>query len=178
MAQGSHLREGGMIKSWIKVLVLGLGLLWTVSVAAQVHVRGYYKKNGTYVAPHYRSSPNSSRLDNWSTKGNANPYTGKPGTRNPYPTYTAPTYRYTPPAYPQPTYPPPINSPRTYVAPRASISASSPAARSSTYLQSSAMPQGEVHWYRCDEPDGSYRYSHQPSLGCIYLGSGVVQRGR
>jgi len=48
---------------------------------AQVNVRGYTKKNGTYVAPHYRSNPNSTKLDNWSTKGNINPYTGKAGTK-------------------------------------------------------------------------------------------------
>jgi len=46
------------------------------------HVSGYVRKNGTYVAPYYRTAPNSTKLDNWSTKGNVNPYTGKPGTRN------------------------------------------------------------------------------------------------
>ncbi|MCC6932576.1 MAG: hypothetical protein IT292_04895 [Deltaproteobacteria bacterium] len=45
------------------------------------------RKNGTYVAPHYRSSPNSTKLDNWSTEGNINPYTGKTGTKDPYPEY-------------------------------------------------------------------------------------------
>lgn len=54
------------------------------SVLADVRVKGYYRKNGTYVAPHYRSSPDSSRANNWSTKGNVNPYTGKPGTKNDY----------------------------------------------------------------------------------------------
>lgn len=49
--------------------------------AAQTHVKGYYKKNGTYVAPHYRSSPNSTQRDNYSTYGNYNPYTGKKGTK-------------------------------------------------------------------------------------------------
>ena len=44
-------------------------------------VRGYVTKGGTYVAPHYRTNPNSYRLDNWSTKGNVNPYTGKLGTK-------------------------------------------------------------------------------------------------
>ena len=44
-------------------------------------VNGYYKSNGTYVQPHYRSSPNSTTSDNWSTLGNTNPRTGKSGTR-------------------------------------------------------------------------------------------------
>lgn len=64
---------------------------------SQVHVNGYYKKNGTYVEPHYRSAPNSTKSDNYSTIGNVNPYTGKSGTVNPngsnYSSYTtyAPT---------------------------------------------------------------------------------------
>ncbi len=44
-------------------------------------VRGYYKKSGTYVKPHYRSNPNSTTRDNYSTYGNTNPYTGKPGNK-------------------------------------------------------------------------------------------------
>jgi len=51
-------------------------------LSAQVHVRGYTKKDGTYVAPHTRSSPNGTKADNYSTKGNVNPYTGKQGTKN------------------------------------------------------------------------------------------------
>ncbi|GAB6127224.1 hypothetical protein [Humidesulfovibrio idahonensis] len=47
-----------------------------------VAVRGYTKKNGTYVKPHMRSAPNGSKADNWSTKGNVNPYTGKVGTKS------------------------------------------------------------------------------------------------
>ena len=47
-------------------------------------VRGYVRSNGTYVAPHMQTNPNSTRLDNWSTKGNVNPYTGKAGTKDPY----------------------------------------------------------------------------------------------
>jgi hypothetical protein len=44
-------------------------------------VHGYTRSNGTYVAPHYRSAPNSTKTDNWSTKGNINPYTGQAGTK-------------------------------------------------------------------------------------------------
>ncbi len=54
-----------------------------ISADAQVSVRGYYRKDGTYVRPHMRSSPNSTTLDNYSTRGNINPYTGQPGTRSP-----------------------------------------------------------------------------------------------
>jgi len=49
-------------------------------------VGGYTKRDGTYVAPHQRSMPDSSLNNNWSTKGNTNPYTGMSGTKrgNPY----------------------------------------------------------------------------------------------
>lgn len=56
---------------------------------ADVYVKGYIKKDGTYVAPHYRSNPNSSQYDNWSTKGNVNPYTGKKGYKNPDKNYNS-----------------------------------------------------------------------------------------
>lgn len=48
---------------------------------ADVAVKGYTRKDGTYVAPHMRSSPNGTTADNWSTSGNVNPYTGKVGTK-------------------------------------------------------------------------------------------------
>lgn len=52
------------------------------SAVADVSVRGHFRKEGTYVAQHMRSSPNSTTLDNWSTKGNVNPYNGQVGTKN------------------------------------------------------------------------------------------------
>ncbi|MFM9928005.1 hypothetical protein VLK31_33895 [Variovorax sp. H27-G14] len=42
---------------------------------------GYTKSNGTYVAPSHATNPNGTKSDNWSTKGNVNPYTGKEGTK-------------------------------------------------------------------------------------------------
>lgn len=47
------------------------------------HVRGYTKKNGTYVAPHRRTKPDKSKSNNWSSKGNTNPDTEKAGTKEP-----------------------------------------------------------------------------------------------
>ena len=52
-------------------------------VDATVRVRGYYRKNGTYVQPHYRSNPDGNPYNNWSFPGNVNPYTGKVATGNP-----------------------------------------------------------------------------------------------
>lgn len=55
-------------------------------------VKGHVRKDGTYVAPHYRTNPDSSKLNNWSTESNVNPYTGKAGTADPYklPDYSKP----------------------------------------------------------------------------------------
>jgi hypothetical protein len=45
---------------------------------------GYSRNNGTYVQSYHATNPNSTKLDNYSTKGNINPWTGKPGTKSPY----------------------------------------------------------------------------------------------
>jgi hypothetical protein len=54
------------------------------ALACDAYVNGYYRADGTYVQGHYRTCPNSSTYDNYSTSGNYNPYTGQPGTRSPY----------------------------------------------------------------------------------------------
>ncbi len=62
-------------------VVVILVLVITTVANADVRVRGYYRSNGTYVQPHYRSNPDGDRSNNWSTYPNVNPYTGKRGTR-------------------------------------------------------------------------------------------------
>lgn len=47
------------------------------------YVNGYYRRDGTYVNGYNRTKRNSTKSDNYSTKGNTNPYTGKRGTRKP-----------------------------------------------------------------------------------------------
>lgn len=54
------------------------------TASADEYVNGYRRSNGTYVAPYERTSPNATPLDNYSTRGNVNPYTGQAGTRDPY----------------------------------------------------------------------------------------------
>lgn len=46
-------------------------------------VRGYTKSNGTQVRSHNRTNHNHTQKDDWSSKPNRNPFTGKPGTRTP-----------------------------------------------------------------------------------------------
>ncbi|MDP9511100.1 hypothetical protein Q7O56_18800 [Pseudomonas protegens] len=55
----------------------------TSTAHADKNVSGYTKSNGTYVAPHVRSSADSSYNNNWTVKGNTNPYTGQNGTKQP-----------------------------------------------------------------------------------------------
>ena len=63
------------------LLILGaFGIAW----AADTYVNGYFRQDGTYVQPHYRSAPDGNVWNNYSTRGNVNPYTGKPGTVDPY----------------------------------------------------------------------------------------------
>ena len=66
-------------------IILSLALSFQV-FAKNTYVNGYFKSNGTYVAPHYRTSPDATKNNNWSTKGNINPYTGKKGTVSRYKT--------------------------------------------------------------------------------------------
>jgi len=66
-----------------KILLFCLLILSTQILFSQVRVSGYTRKNGTYVEPHMRSSPNSNPYDNYSFPGNTNPYTGKTSTGNP-----------------------------------------------------------------------------------------------
>lgn len=77
-----------------KIICLVLLLVFCIPVNAASRVRGYYRPNGTYVQPHYRSNANYTRYDNYSTKGNYNPYTGAAGTQSPYKNYTGGYKRY------------------------------------------------------------------------------------
>jgi len=83
------------LKKSIAVLILAILTMFVfASVAdAAVRVSGYYKSNGTYVAPYYRSNSDGNFYNNWSTKGNINPYTGSIGTK------TTPSYNYYTPSY-------------------------------------------------------------------------------
>lgn len=45
----------------------------------EVYVQPYTRSNGTRVEGHYRTAPNSTNRDNFSTRPNTNPHTGRPG---------------------------------------------------------------------------------------------------
>jgi hypothetical protein len=70
------------------VIALKVAALWAaVSLvptdALAGSVRGYYRRDGTYVAPHYRSNPDGNPDNNYTYPGNVNPYTGRIAPGNP-----------------------------------------------------------------------------------------------
>lgn len=66
-------------------LLVGLMSLSASAEARITRVKGYYKPStGRYVAPYYKTTPNSYKFDNFSTKGNYNPFTGKKGYASPF----------------------------------------------------------------------------------------------
>jgi len=71
-------RGGGGFRSGGSSSTIGSG---TGSSHSYHSVGGYFRKDGTYVAPHYRSNPDRSFNNNWSTKPNINPFTGQEGRR-------------------------------------------------------------------------------------------------
>lgn len=67
-----------------RILVLSGLMLLAGAAGAQQYVQGYTTANGQYVQGYYRTAPNNTRTDNYSSQGNVNPYTGQQGTQNPY----------------------------------------------------------------------------------------------
>ena len=89
-----------MKRSLTILLIVTIICLSTLTADAAVRVRGYYRRNGTYVQSHYRSNPDGNFYNNWSTYPNVNPYTGSVGTRitpsypsSSYSVQTLPYYR-------------------------------------------------------------------------------------
>ena len=66
-----------------KYLLLIAALTFSVNTFAAKSVRGYTKRDGTYVSPSHRTASNKTQKDNYSSKGNHNPYSGKKGTKQP-----------------------------------------------------------------------------------------------
>ena len=95
----------------MRIIISLLGLLIFTFCAnaafADVHVDGYYRKDGTYVQPHYRSDPDGNPNNNWSTQGNTNPHTGQEGTKPQQPYYGSGNGQYQ--TQPQPYNSSPVN---------------------------------------------------------------------
>lgn len=65
----------------MKTLLLALLLASPAMAAKRVRVKAHTTKSGKHVPAHVRTSPDSKKSNNWSTRGNTNPYTGKEGTK-------------------------------------------------------------------------------------------------
>lgn len=132
------------MKNVTSCLLIGflIGLVTCSFAGERVRVRGYTRKDGTYVAPHYRSAPDGSFYNNWSTKGNVNPYTGEPGTRvSPPSTRSTPSYS----TGTVPSYTPAI--------PRSDYGGRSPLALPTAARATTPAPQGGTD-YRREGSDG------------------------
>ena len=55
-----------LIKLTSSIIVAASILATANTASAYVSVNGYFKSNGTYVAPHFRTSPDSSIYNNYS----------------------------------------------------------------------------------------------------------------
>lgn len=71
---------------WGKMILLeSLPLSGVVSIyydlngTPYIYIDSYTKKDGTVVKGYYRSLPDKNKLNNWSSKGNINPFTGTKG---------------------------------------------------------------------------------------------------
>lgn len=70
-----------------RVVTIGAVMAVTASGAlaqSNVHVDGYTRRDGTYVQPHNRTAPDSTRTNNYGSQGQVNPYTGQAGRIDPY----------------------------------------------------------------------------------------------
>ncbi len=65
------------------IFFLGITSLFAQVNSNKVWVKSYYKSDGTYVSGHYRTAPNKTNKDNYTTKPNYNPHTGTKGTVKP-----------------------------------------------------------------------------------------------
>lgn len=73
------------------IFFLGITSLFAQVNSNKVWVKSYYKSDGTYVSGHYRTAPNKTNKDNYTTKPNYNPHTGTKGTVKPD---NKPYYKY------------------------------------------------------------------------------------
>lgn len=63
------------------ILVLLLPILSLAQQSSKVH--SYNKKDGTHVESYHRTKADKTERNNYSSKGNTNPYTGKKGYKTP-----------------------------------------------------------------------------------------------
>lgn len=75
-------KEGHVKKLIFAVLALAFLTVFSTEAFAYRYTRGHYRSNGTYVQTYRSSSPDGIRWNNWSSRGNVNPFTGRRGSRS------------------------------------------------------------------------------------------------
>ena len=59
------------MKKIFTFMVIIIFMCGNIAFAKDVHVKGYYRKNGTYVRPHIRSSPDRYKWNNYGPSKNS-----------------------------------------------------------------------------------------------------------
>jgi len=68
---------------WFLLTVLSCPLSAWAQWAPDQTVRGHSRQDGAFVQPYHRTVPDQDPYNNYSTRGNNNPWTGQSGTVNP-----------------------------------------------------------------------------------------------
>ena len=123
------------------------------SSGGSVSVRGYTRRDGTYVQPHVRSATDGNPYNNYSFPGNYNPYTGKTAPGNPD-TYLERYYNRTPSQFGSST-------PKTYIP-------------SLNGTQSDADRKTSQSAVRCVDANGNVHYGSQLPPGVICKSQSAV----
>ena len=80
--RGISAQTGGSENMKIAIALTAAALLgWFGPEVSAAQTKGHYRSNGKYVQPYQRTMPNAHRYDNYSSRGNVNPYTGKRGSK-------------------------------------------------------------------------------------------------
>lgn len=66
------------------IFIPNLGVAQTIQ-----YINPYFRTNGTYVPGHYKTTRDNNIYNNWSTRGNSNPFTGRRGYINPSNSYNS-----------------------------------------------------------------------------------------
>jgi hypothetical protein len=70
-----------LLLSLVSTQLLPVGTAFARSNPHSTYVHGYTKQNGTHISGYHRTVANHTKLDNYSHKGNYNPWTHKYGTK-------------------------------------------------------------------------------------------------
>lgn len=65
-----------------KLLFVVLSLIVCTAPADAKYVKSHMRRNGTFVSGYNRTRADRTKINNYSSRGNRNPFTGKRGTKS------------------------------------------------------------------------------------------------